>query len=171
LSVLEKGMLTGNGNVHIGGPGNSSAKSQAAVRLLLAACAFLVVAGVAELSFWRHGTTTVTFMHAITGGGTYITHTVKPNSSVYQDNPGPVTVILLLMLTETTVSSLSLVYRVVRHSPKIGVAGAVVAGLVGAICVLGMASVGLFILPLAGLLVMLALPMSKLAGDLYPVRT
>jgi hypothetical protein len=148
-----------------------STKKQVEVRLVLAACTFLFVAVVAELSFWRHGTTTVTYTHAITGGGTHYTHTVRPNNSVYQDNPGPVTVILLLMLAAAIVSTLSVVYRVVKHSPKIGIAGAVVAGLVGVVCVLGMASVGLFILPLAGLLVMLALPMSKLSGDLYSTRT
>jgi len=96
---------------------------------------------------------------------------VQPNNSVYQENPGPITVILLLMLVATTVSTLSVVYRVVKRSPKIGVAGVVVAGLVGAFCVLGIASVGLFILPLAGLLVVLALPMSKFTGDQYPPLT
>jgi diphthamide biosynthesis methyltransferase len=79
---------------------NSAAKRQVAARLLLAVCAYSVLAGLAVLSFWRHGSTTVTVTHAITGGSTYITQVVRPNNSVYQENPGPVTVILLLMLVQ-----------------------------------------------------------------------
>lgn len=69
------------------------------------------------------------------------------------------------------VSTLSVVYRAVKHSPKVGVVGMVMACVVGALCFVGMASVGMFILPLAGLLVVLALQMSKLAEDLSPSRT
>lgn len=68
------------------------------MRLVLAGCSYLFVAGLAELLFWRHGSTTVTVTHVVTGGGTYVTQMVQPNSSIYQENPGPVTVILLLML-------------------------------------------------------------------------
>lgn len=150
---------------------NSAAKRQVTVRLLLAICTFLVVAILAGLSFWRHGTTTVPVTHVITGGSTYITYLVEPNSSVYQENPGPVTVILLLLLVMAIVSTLSVVYRAVKHSPKVGVVGVVMACVVGAVCVVGVASVGIFILPLAGLLVVLALPMNKLAGDPHPART
>ncbi|MBW4079689.1 MAG: hypothetical protein HIU84_14545 [Acidobacteria bacterium] len=150
---------------------SSTAKRQVAIRLLLAVCTYLVVAILAGLSFWRHGSTTVPVTHAITGGSTYITYMVEPNSSVYQDNPGPVTVILLLLLVVAIISTLSVVYRAVKHSPKVGIVGMVMASVVGAFCFVGMASVGMFLLPLAGLLVVLALPMSKLAEDLHPSRT
>ena len=150
---------------------NSTAKRQVAIRLLLAVGTYLVVAMLAGLSFWRHGSTTVPVTHAITGGSTYITYLVEPNSSIYQDNPGPVTVILLLLLVVAIVSTLSVVYRAVKHSPKVGIVGMVMACVVGAFCFVGMASVGMFLLPLAGLLVVLALPMSKLAEDLHPSRT
>ena len=66
------------------------------------------------------------------------------NSSVYQDNPGPVTVILLLLLVVAIVSTLSVVYRAVKHSPEVGVVGMVMACVVGAFCFVGMASVGMF---------------------------
>ncbi len=150
---------------------NNTAKRQVAIRLLLAVGTYLVVAMLAGLSFWRHGSTTVPVTHAITGGSTYITYLVEPNSSVYQDNPGPVTVILLLLLVVAIVSTLSVVYRAVKHSPEVGVVGMVMACVVGAFCFVGMASVGMFLLPLAGLLVVLALPMSKLAEDLSHSRT
>jgi hypothetical protein len=133
------------------------------VRLVFAGCSFLFVAGLAGLLFWRHGSTTVTVTHGVTGGGTYVTQMIQPNSSIYQENPGPVTVILLLMLVAVSASTQSVVYRAVKRSPKRGITGLVVASLVGAFCVLGIASVGLFILPIEGLLVVLALPMSKLA--------
>jgi glucan phosphoethanolaminetransferase (alkaline phosphatase superfamily) len=90
---------------------------------------------------------------------------IQPGSSVYQENPGPVTVILLLMLVAVTASTLSVLYRIVKRSPKLGVTGVVVAILVGIFCVLATLSVGPFVLPLAGLLVVLALPMSKLTEE------
>ena len=59
---------------------NNTAKRQVAIRLLLAVGTYLVVAMLAGLSFWRHGSTTVPVTHAITGGSTYITYLVEPNS-------------------------------------------------------------------------------------------
>jgi hypothetical protein len=147
---------------------NSAAKKQATWRLVLAGLAYLVVAGVAVLLFWPTGGTTVTVTHVVIGGGTYTTHMLQVGRSVYQENPGPVTVILLLMFAAVTTSTLSVVYRIKKRSPKLGIAGMLVAGLAGIFCVLGALTVGPFVLPLAGLLVVLALPMTKLSAEPAP---
>ena len=62
------------------------------------------------------------------------------------------------------VATASVLWRVVRRSPRIGVAGLVVGTLVAAVALLGMLTVGPFMLPLAALLVVVALPMDELAG-------
>jgi hypothetical protein len=139
-----------------------AAKRQVALRLVLAGCAYLVVVAVGVLLFWRPGSSTVTVEHVVTGGGTYVTHMIQPGRSVYQENTGPVTVILLVLFAMATVATSSVVYRAVKRSSALGVTGMVVAVLACVFCVLAMLSVGPFALPLAALLVVLALPMNRL---------
>jgi hypothetical protein len=125
----------------------AAGKKQVMVRLLLLGCAYLVAAGLAIALFVVHGS-------SAWGGG----------QTVYEANPGPVKMILIGSAVACAVATASVFWRVVHRSPKLGVAGLAVGALTGAVALLGMLTVGPFILPLAALLVVVALPMNTLAG-------
>jgi hypothetical protein len=121
---------------------------------------YLVFALVAGLMFWRHGYTR-TDVSSVTDGTISHTFFMQANQSIYQTNPRPVAVILMLLAAAILVSTVSLIRRVSRNSPKISVPGVVVASAIGVVGVLGMLSIGPFILPLAALLLVVALPLDK----------
>ncbi|MGO9458419.1 MAG: hypothetical protein ACLP62_15460 [Acidimicrobiales bacterium] len=56
----------------------------------------------------------------------------------------------------------SLVWRTIHRSPRPGVAGLAAAGGAGVVALLGALTVGPFIVPLAALLFVVALPMDRL---------
>lgn len=138
-------------------------QKQVTVRFALLGCMYLVFALVAGFMFWRHGYTR-TDVSSVTGGTISHTFFMLANQSIYQTNPRPVAVILIMLAAAILVSTVSLISRVARNSPKISVPGAVVASAIGVVGVLAMLSIGPFILPLAALLLVVALPMDKLSS-------
>jgi len=134
-------------------------KKQVVTRYFLLACSYLAFGLAVGLMFWRHGYTSTSSVYTTSGGASSVTYTGQSGQSVFQVNRGPVTVILILLAGALLVSTLSLIRRIARRSNKIGVPGVVAASVVGAIGVLGLMTVGPFILPLAALLLILAIPM------------
>ena len=125
----------------------AAGKRQVIVRFLLLGCAYLAAAGLAIALFAVRGSSD-------SGRG----------QTVYEANPGPVKMILIGLAVACAVATASVFWRVVHRSPKVGVAGLAVGALTGVVALLGMLTVGPFILPLAALLVVVALPMNTLAG-------
>lgn len=78
--------------------------------------------------------------------------------TVYQANPRPVALILGGLAGALLVATGSVVWRIARHSTRVGVAGMAVAILAAIVAVLGMLTVGPFIVPLVAVLAVLALP-------------
>lgn len=136
-------------------------KKQVTIRYVLLGCSYLAFGLVVGVMFWHHGYTTTTSFSSAVGGSSSATPIVQSSQSVYQVNPGPVIVLLILLAGALLVSTLSLAFRVARHSPKVSVPGVVAASVTGVIGILGLLSVGPFILPLAALLLILAIPMDK----------
>ena len=125
----------------------AAAKKQVKVRCFLLGCAYLVSVGLAVALFTVGGS-------SAQGGG----------QTVYQADPGPVKMILSGLAVACAVATASVLWRVAHRSPRVGVAGLVAALPVGVMALLGMLTVGPFILPLAALLFVIALPMDTLAG-------
>lgn len=138
-------------------------KKQVVTRFFLLGCSYLAFGIVVDLMLWRRGYTTTSSVYSTSGGISSVTYTGQSGQSVYQVNPGPVTVILILLAGALLVSTLSLARRITRHSSKMSVPGVVAASVVGVVGVLGMMSVGPFLLPLAALLLILAIPMDTFA--------
>lgn len=80
--------------------------------------------------------------------------------TVYQANPRPVERILAGLAGALVVATASIAWRVARHSARVGVAGMTVAVLTAITALVGMLSVGLFIVPIAVVLFFLALPVT-----------
>ncbi len=98
-----------------------------------------------------------TIVSSGTGRPTTVT---QSSTTLYQEQPGTVRVILIALAIALATSTASVVWRVVRRSERLGVTGLIVAGLVGAVAVLGAMTIGMFIAPLAAFLVLLALPIA-----------
>jgi hypothetical protein len=79
--------------------------------------------------------------------------------TVYRENPGPVQLILAILAGALLISTASVIWRVVRRSSRFGVAGMTAAALVALAAVAGMLSVGPFIVSIAAVLALLALPL------------
>jgi len=92
-----------------------------------------------------------------TGRPTVITHS---RATLYQSQPGTVRLILTGLAIAVLISTASVIWRIVRRSTRLGITGIVVAGLVGVAALLGVLTIGLFIVPLAAFLVVLALPIT-----------
>ncbi len=88
-----------------------------------------------------------------------------PARSIYDENPEPVTVLLAVLGAACLVVTASLLWRCTHRSPRPGVAGLVAAGGAGVVALLGVFTVGPFILPLAALLFVVALPMDRLEAS------
>jgi hypothetical protein len=97
---------------------------------------------------------------SISSGTDHATVVTQSSTTLYQGQPGTVRAILLGLAIALAITTASVVWRVVRHSTRLGVTGMVVAGLVGAVALLGMLTIGMFIVPLAAFLVVLALPIA-----------
>ncbi len=130
-----------------------------ATRWVLLGCSYLAFGLAVGLMFWPHGYASTSSVYSTNGGTSSVTYTGQAGQSVFQENRGPVTVILIVLASALLVSTLSLARRIARHSSKIGVPGVVAASVVGVVGVLGLMSVGPFILPLAALLLIVAIPM------------
>jgi len=90
----------------------------------------------------------------------HVTRVVQPGVTAYQENPGPVRIILLLAAGAVLLSTASVLWRVIRHSSNIGIVGMVVGGVAAMTVVLSAFTIGPFFLPLAALLILLALPIT-----------
>jgi hypothetical protein len=134
-------------------------RKQVAVRYLLLGCSFLVVGALALGLFSVHGSseTAITYMN-----GRSVVQS-QPGQTAYQTNPTAIAVILLALLAACGTSGVSLTFRVLHRSPSLGIAGLVVGAIVGIIAILGILTVGPYILPLAGLLIVIALPLDTFA--------
>ncbi len=127
-----------------------------ALRFALLVGAYLVWGATALILSHTNGSSSV-IGSSVNG---HITQITRAGPTVLQEDPGPVQVILLGLAGALLIATASVVWRVVRRSKKVGVTGMIVAGLVGAVALLGMLTIGMLIIPLAALLVALALPIA-----------
>ena len=137
---------------------------QITVRLALLAALAITEGFLAWFMFWRHGSTSVT-VTSFTGGLTHTRRLLQANQSIYEENPGPVSVILVVVVAAGLVAACSVLWRISHRVTGLGVAGTSAAVVVGALAILGMLSVGPFISPVAVLVLLLALPLDKLADS------
>jgi hypothetical protein len=96
--------------------------------------------------------------------GTGVTTTSNASLTLYQVNPTPVLVILIVLLGACIVGLLSLRFRIRGASADLGVS-CIIAIVCGLMSVLALLSVGLFIAPLAVMLVVISLPLDQLQGQ------
>lgn len=97
---------------------------------------------------------------AVSSGTGRPTTVVRSSPTLYQEQPATIRVILVALAVAVVVSTASVLWRVARRSERLGVAGLIAAGPVAAATVLGAMTIGRFLLPLATLLVLLALPIA-----------
>ncbi len=129
---------------------------QLAVRFALLGCAYATWGALFLMMTVYHGSSS----YSISTVNGHVTRVAQPGVTVYQENPAPVRIILLLAAGAVLVSTASVLWRVIRHSSKIGVAGMVVGGMAAVMVVLGAFTIGPFFLPLAAVLILLALPIT-----------
>jgi len=89
---------------------------------------------------------------------------VTTGSTLEQVDPGSVRIILTGLAVALVIATASVVWRVARRSERVGVTGLVVAGLAGVVALLGMLTIGIFLVPFAALLALLALPIAPTPG-------
>jgi hypothetical protein len=86
---------------------------------------------------------------------------VTPGQTIYQANPGAVSVILLVLALAVVAGTISLGWRAQRSVAGVGAAG-LAAGVVACVfAVAGIMTIGPWIVPVAVLLVLVALPLGK----------
>jgi hypothetical protein len=85
-------------------------------------------------------------------------------TSLAQVDPAPVTVILAILSLLTATAGIALAVRVSRRSAAPSVPSVACAGLAGALCLLGLMSVGPFLVPTAIFLLVVALPLDAFAA-------
>jgi len=85
---------------------------------------------------------------------------VTTGSTLEQADPGSVRTVLAGLALALIIATASVVWRVARRSERVGVTGLVVAGLAGVVALLGALTIGIFLVPIAALLVLLALPIA-----------
>ena len=83
-----------------------------------------------------------------------------PPTTMYQGSPGLARTLLVCVAVAFVIETASVLWRVARHSHRVGVTGLVVAIAGGAISLLGFMTIGIFIAPFAGLCTVLALPIA-----------
>ena len=91
------------------------------------------------------------------------TGTNGSGTTFYEENPGPAIVLIALSTLCVLIATSSLLARVRARSSRYGTVGMVAAGVLGVAAILGLLSVGPFLVPLAALLIILALPMEEIA--------
>jgi Protein of unknown function (DUF2510) len=84
-----------------------------------------------------------------------------PPTTMYQGSPGLARTLLACVAAAFVIETASVLWRVARHSHRVGVTGLVVAIAGGAISLLGFMTIGIFIAPFAGLCTVLALPIGN----------
>lgn len=84
-----------------------------------------------------------------------------PPTTMYQGSPGLARTLLACVAAAFVIETASVLWRVARHSHRVGVTGLVVAIAGGAISLLGFMTIGVFIAPFAGLCTVLALPIGN----------
>jgi hypothetical protein len=104
------------------------------------------------------GTGSSTIVISGTGRPTTVT---ESSTTLYKEQPGTVRNILIALAIALVISTASVVWRVVRRSERLGVTGLIVAGLVGAVALLGAMTIGMSIAPLAAFLVLPIAPARK----------
>jgi len=145
-------------------PGWSRRGKQVALRFALLLGAYLAWGALALLLITTTGNSSVSGT-SIDG---HVTQVAQPATTIYQSDPRPVQAILVGLAGALLISTASVVWRVVRRSTRVGVTGMIVAGLAGVVAVLGMLTIGMFILPVAVLLVVLALPIAPERRPVLP---
>lgn len=130
-------------------------RRQIATRYRLLGAAYVVAALAVALLFWSRGGVWTAYSSTEPDGRTVY-------SSVYDNNPRVVLLLVSLVAISLLVATASLVYRIRRRCPKPGVAGVTVAGLLCIVALFGMLTVGPYLIPLAALLVLVAVPMDTM---------
>jgi hypothetical protein len=87
------------------------------------------------------------------------------SSTVYQQNPGPVTVISIVLAGVCVLATASLAWRVHRRSRRVGIVGMIAGCGVGLLALLGLMTIGIALVPLAALLVLIALPLTTVGDE------
>jgi Protein of unknown function (DUF2510) len=140
--------------------GRSRFTRHALVRFVLLLGAYLVWGALA----WMMVTVSVYSSSTVSSGTGRPIVVPKSGTTLYQAQPGTVRTILFALAMALLISTASVLWRVVHRSTRLGVTGMVAAGLVGAMALLGMLTIGMFIVPLAAFLVVLALPIAPERG-------
>jgi len=98
-----------------------------------------------------------------------------PPTTMYQGSPGLARTLLAGVAVAFVIETASVLWRVARHSHRVGVTGLVVAIAGGAISLLGFMTIGIYIAPFAAICTFLALPIgggsevpAGAAGDVPP---
>lgn len=136
----------------------AAARRQVAVRAVAVGCAW-VLTGVLALLAVVERTATVTAVSVAGVGAAPVRHTA--HQSLYRADPGPVTVLGVGLGLACAVATASLVWRAARRSTRVGATALVAAALTGVAALLGAFTVGPFIVPVAALLVVVALPLDR----------
>lgn len=124
-----------------------------ALRCALLLCAYL---------FWLGYLVFATHFHWALGGNTS-DQSSSPNYPVpprtmYQEDPGLTRGIFAVAAVALVIETASVLWRVARHSTRVGVTGLVAGGIGGVLALLGMLTIGPFIAPFAAICILLALP-------------
>ena len=85
-----------------------------------------------------------------------------PAPSLVEENRGAITVLVAVLLAAAIIATAALVLRAARRSPALSIAGTIAAGVVGTMAMLGILTVGPFLVPPAVLLVLIALPLDTM---------
>jgi len=81
-----------------------------------------------------------------------------PPRTMYQEDPGITRAIFAVAALALVIETASVLWRVARHSTRVGVTGLVAGGIGGVLTLLGMLTIGPFIAPFAAVCILLALP-------------
>ena len=137
---------------------------QLVVRFSLLVCACLAWGVLALVLVTDHGSSS----SSISVSNGHVTRTVLPGVTAYGEDPGPVRIVLLVSAGAVVVSAASLTWRAARQSSRIGVAGMAVGGAAVVAALLGAFTIGPFLLPLAAVLIIVALPIAPSRPDRPP---
>jgi len=129
-------------------------------RVALLGCAYVGGGALALAAVRYHGSPS--YEIATTEGRS--TRILLPATTLYEKNPGAVQIILMVLAGALLASTVSLLWRALRRSARMGVTGMVAGSALAVVGILGLLTIGLAILPLAGLLVVVALPLSVTSG-------
>ena len=136
--------------------GRSRRQKAVLLRVALLVASYVVGGGLVWLLF----SAPLESSTAISSGTGRATTVTQSSSTLYQSAPGTVHLLLGGLAAALVVATASVIWRIARRSTRLGVTAVIVGGLVGAVALLGILTIGMFVMPLAVLLVLAALPIA-----------